>query len=115
MKTAHLLKNFLLSNFFFWWLQCLSSSLSGGGKREKGWKQSFCSRYSGVCLCEMSDSVISLSRNICLCDKALLPGRIGRILNCRPGGGWNVGEFGVTVTIFMCGVVVTVVIVAFDY
>ena len=67
-----------------------------------------------VC-CEMSDSVISLSRNISLCDKALLPGRIGRILNCRPGGGWNVGEFGVTVTIFMCGVVVTVVIVAFDY
>ena len=79
MKSTHFLKNFLPQIFCFGGLQCLSFSSSCGGKIKD--ENGCCSLDIQEFGCrEMSIFTMSLSRNISLYQKAMLLGRIGKIL-----------------------------------
>ena len=82
MKTAGLLQKNLIPNSLLCGFPCYSSSLFGGGKREREDGDDGNS-YRALSVCESSwrkipISTMSLSQNINFHDKALLPGRMSK-------------------------------------
>ena len=81
MKSAHFLKNCLPPNFLFW-LVAMSFFFLGRWRKEREKKESGCWALNTQKSShhEMLVYVMGLSRNISFSDKALLSGRISKIL-----------------------------------